>query len=555
MSKPRSYVPPHLRNQNSNSGETPPEHQGGQGEGLRNGGISRDNQSLGGYGRGNGYGGSGAGPEIPGYQRPGGFRRSGKMPISKSMPAVIQKDEEIEAMFEANKSNSSGPDISVYEGADVQVISDADIEPIKDFPRCGVHNSILANVAKHGYTVPTPVQRYSISYTLDGKDLIVTSQTGSGKTAAFMLPVCTKLLSISKGRDPSVCVLCPTRELAIQIFEETRKFVKGTEIKSTCVFGGAPMGEQIRNLGYGCDIVIATPGRLIDIMKGGFLSLSSVRFLILDEADRMLDMGFEPQMQEVINGWDMPPPGERQTMLFSATFPTSVQNLARDFMRPDVSRISVGMQDAPRSIEQRFIYCTEAQKFSELLDVIHDVDGPTLVFAERKVSVDRIEEYLFEEGTAVVAIHGDRQMNQRLAALNAFTRGDARIMVATDVAARGLDISNVAHVINLDLPTDLDTYTHRIGRTGRAGKKGCATSFFNESNNGFLSQFVAHIKQKGLPLPQGLEQYEQSGMLRRGGPQSRGGGGYGGGSRGAGGYGGNRGGGGYGGAYARSGKW
>ena len=284
-----------------------------------------------------------------------------------------------------------------------------------------------------------------------------------------MLPVITQLIGTCHSPNPSCVALCPTRELAIQIFEETRKFCKGTDLKTTCVFGGAPITEQIRNLSRGIDIVIATPGRLIDILKQHCITLSEVRFLILDEADRMLDMGFEPQMQEVINGWDMPPADDRQTMLFSATFPDAVRNLARDFMRPKYCRISVGMQDAPKSIEQRFIYCSEMDKFSELLGVIKEVDGPTLVFAERKVSVDRIERFLYDEHTAVVAIHGERQMDQRLAALRQFTTGRANIMVATDVASRGLDISNVAHVINLDLPTDLDTYTHRIGRTGRAG--------------------------------------------------------------------------------------
>ena len=461
------------------------------------------------------------------------------------MPAVkVVTDEEIEMLFKQNKESTGGPDISVYEGADVKVTSDYNLDPIADFPGCGIRNEVLINVAKAGYKVPTPVQRYSIPYTLNGQDLIVTSQTGSGKTAAFMLPVITQLIGKPHSGNPSCVALCPTRELAIQIFEETRKFCKGTDIKTTCVFGGAPIGEQVRNLMRGIDIVIATPGRLIDIMKQHCLTLQEVRFLILDEADRMLDMGFEPQMREIIFDCDMPPPSQRQTMLFSATFPTEVQRIARDFMRPSLTRISVGMQDAPKSIEQHFIYCPESNKFSELLEIIRDVDGPTLVFAERKISVDRIEQFLYDEGTAVVAIHGDRQMNQRLSALNAFTRGDAQIMVATDVAARGLDISNVAHVINLDLPTDLDTYTHRIGRTGRAGKHGKATSFFNENNKPFLTQFVAHLRAKNLPLPQGLEEYEASGELRTGGRGSgygKGGmtrsssGGYG--SRGYGGYG------------------
>ena len=521
-----AYIPPHRRNisQQEQPQYDPPQTQHRQPQ-YGGGGPQRERYNdrynegprygRGGYGRG-GYD-HGDRRDIPGYRRP--FQQNEGINRSRSMPAVkVVSDEEIEMLFKQNQEQTGGPDISIYEGADVEVHSAHHLDPISGFPRCGIKNEVLINVAREGYKVPTPVQRYSIPYTLNGEDLIVTSQTGSGKTAAFMLPVITQLIGTVGSRNPSCVALCPTRELAIQIFEETRKFCKGTEIKTTCVFGGAPMGEQVRNLNRGIDIVIATPGRLIDIMKQRCLTLSEVKFLILDEADRMLDMGFEPQISEIINDCDMPPAEERQTMLFSATFPVEVQRLAKNFMRPDLTRISVGMQDAPKSIEQRFIYCPESNKFQELLEIIHDVDGPTLVFAERKVAVDRIEEFLYDEGTAVVAIHGDRQMNQRLSALNAFTRGDAKIMVATDVAARGLDISNVAHVINLDLPTDLDTYTHRIGRTGRAGKHGKATSFFNESNKPFLTQLVAHLRSKNLPLPQGLEEYEASGQLSRGGP-------------------------------------
>ena len=519
-----AYVPPHLRNRQQQSpqegGGPPPQESQPQYGGpppQRSGGYN-DRRGYGGRGGGRrgGYGGGyGDRRDIPGYRRP--FQQNDGINRSRSMPAVkVVTDEEIETLFKQNQEQADGPDISIYEGADVHVDSDHILEPIQEFPHCGIRNEVLLNVARAGYKVPTPVQRYSIPYTLNGEDLIVTSQTGSGKTAAFMLPVITKLIGKPYSRNPSCVALCPTRELAIQIFEETRKFCKGTEIKTTCVFGGAPIGEQLRNLNRGIDIVIATPGRLIDIMHQRCLTLKEVHYLILDEADRMLDMGFEPQISEIINDYDMPPAEERQTMLFSATFPTEVQRLAANFMRRDLTRISVGMQDAPKSIEQRFIYCPESQKFVELLEIIRDVEGPTLVFAERKIAVDRIEEFLYEEGTAVVAIHGDRQMDQRLSALNAFTRGDAKIMVATDVAARGLDISNVAHVINLDLPTDLDTYTHRIGRTGRAGKHGKATSFFNETNKPFLTQLVAHYRAKNLPLPQGLQEYEASGQLNRG---------------------------------------
>jgi ATP-dependent RNA helicase DDX3X len=247
---------------------------------------------------------------------------------------------------------------------------------------------------------------------------------------------------------------------------------------------------------------------MIDHLDRSTVSLRAVSWLILDEADRMLDMGFEPQISRIINGFDMPYPDDRQSLMFSATFPAGVQELAANFMKPDAARIEVGMQDAPSLIEQRFVRVEDGHKFSALLQIISEVDGQTLVFTERKVSVDRIEEYLLDEGCHVVGIHGDREMQQRLAALRSFTVGRAKIMVATDVAARGLDIPNVAHVINMDLPGDVDTYTHRIGRTGRAGKRGLATSFWNDSNGAFLSAYVAHMKQSKLEIPPGLDKFD-----------------------------------------------
>jgi ATP-dependent RNA helicase DDX3X len=429
-------------------------------------------------------------------------------------------DEHVRNLFADNQETG---DMSVYEGSDVHVHTSYDpLEPVAEFPGCGVRNDILVAVAKLGFKAPTNVQKYAIPYILAGHDLIVTSQTGSGKTAAYMLPVLSHLIGQARPRDPSVVVLVPTRELALQIQTETIKFTERSDLKTVCVFGGASMSDQLRQLRYARDILIATPGRLIDILEHGQLRLEHVRYLILDEADRMLDMGFEPQIDQVINQFDMPYPDGRQTLLFSATFPAEVRDLASRFMRPDVTRIEVGVQDAPRLIEQRFIFCPDSSKFSSLLDIIGQVEGQTLVFAERKMTVDRIEDYLYEAGCAVVAIHGDREMESRLAALRGFTNGRAQIMVATDVAARGIDIPSVAHVINLDLPGDLDSYIHRIGRTGRAGKRGIATSFWNDGNAGVLTQLIKHFKDNRQAVPEGLEHFVQNGAGRYG--YSRGGG-------------------------------
>jgi len=488
------YVPPHLRNQNKTETPqtTPSNH-----EEARSTKFSNTTS------------------------RPPPNRQMNK---SRSVPGRLNEmsDQEIESLFASKEEN---PDFQVYENSQVKIHSSIKIEAIKGFPRSGVKNILLENIANLGFRAPTAVQKYSIPYVLQGHDLIVTSQTGSGKTAAFMLPVVTQVLQKGYSRNPTVICLAPTRELAIQIQKETDKFCKGTELQSVCVFGGDPIQNQIqqlRNNSY--QIVIATPGRLIDLAKRQYIFMRDVQFLILDEADRMLDMGFEPQISEVIKEFDMPSAENRQTLLFSATFPREVQELARQFMKQTSSRIEVGLQDAPSLIEQRFLYVPDHSKLQALLEVIDQVSGPTLIFVERRATVDEIEEFLFDENRKVVAIHGDREMKDRLAALRGFSTGRAEIMVATDVAARGLDIQNVAHVINLDLPTDLDSYIHRIGRTGRAGNRGIATAFFNESSEPFLSNFIRHVQKSSQELPEGLQEYAQSSRNRqhRGGRGGRG---------------------------------
>lgn len=443
------------------------------------------------------------------------------MSRSFSVPARLNDftDKQIEDLFAQNEVSE---DFQVYESAEVKVHGSNKIDPIEQFPRCGVNNQLLSNIAKMGYKFPTAVQKYSIPYVLNGQDLIVTSQTGSGKTAAFMLPVITQLLKSQISLQPSVVIMCPTRELAIQIEDQINKFADQTGLHTVCVFGGAPIHHQLRQLNYACNILVATPGRLNDILKRGQLTLSRVQYLILDEADRMLDMGFAPQIDEVINGFDMTKVENRQTLLFSATFPVEVQNLARNYMKSDFTRIEVGLQDPPSLIEQHFEYVRDFDKFPALIDFLNANDCPTLVFAERKTSVDRIEDYLYDENYPVVAIHGDRDMDNRLAALDGFTTGRARIMVATDVAARGIDIPNVGHVINMDLPTDVDSYIHRIGRTGRAGRRGIATSFWNESNEPFLIALLAHLRKTQQPIPDGLEDFAQHVAQQRRSGNSRG---------------------------------
>lgn len=433
-----------------------------------------------------------------------GYQRSGNFPHSRSMEYHIT-DAEVKEQFDRNTESA---DVSVYEGSNVSV-QGPPIQPITQFIGSGIHNNILLAIAQHGYKKPTAVQKYSIPAILNNQDLIVTSQTGSGKTAAFMLPVLTHLIRMTSTGNPLVIDLVPTRELALQELDETKKFIKHCpHLNPICIYGGSSINEQIRSLRYGVDILIATPGRLIDIIEHGNITLHDVSFLILDECDRMLDMGFEPQIKHIIKDFDMPPNDNRQNLLFSATFPREVENLAFQFMRRSVCRIEVGLQDAPSLIQQRFVYVSQENKIRALLAEINEIsEGQILVFAERKASVDEIENYLYEQNVNVVAIHGDRNMIDRMDALQLFTDAKAQIMIATDVAARGLDIANVAVVINLDLPTDLDSYTHRIGRTGRAGRTGKAISFYNENNYSFLNQLLYHFRETNQEIPVGLEQY------------------------------------------------
>jgi len=341
-------------------------------------------------------------------------------------------------------------------------------------------------------------------------------------------------------------------------------------------YGGAPITNQLRELERGVEILVATPGRLMDLLERARVSLQNIMYLALDEADRMLDMGFEPQIRKIVEQMDMPPRGQRQTMLFSATFPKEIQSMAADFLA-DYIFLAVGRVGSSTDlIVQRVEFVLDADKRSYLMDLLHaqKANGThgkqalTLVFVETKRGADALEDWLYRNGFPATSIHGDRSQQEREQALRSFKSGATPILVATDVAARGLDIPHVAHVINFDLPNDIDDYVHRIGRTGRAGKSGLATAFFNESNISLARQLSELMQEANQEVPQWLERYaarstyggggggrnrRSGGGARFGGRdfrRDRGGGGYGGGggAYGGGGYGGSSGyGGGYGG--------
>ena len=324
------------------------------------------------------------------------------------------------------------------------------------------------------------------------------------------------------------------------------------------MYGGADIGTQLRSIERGCDLLVATPGRLVDLIERGRISLSNIKYLVLDEADRMLDMGFEPQIRRIVEGEDMPPTQGRQTLMFSATFPRDIQMLARDFLK-DYIFLSVGrVGSTSENITQKVEYVEDQDKRSVLLDILHTHGaGLTLIFVETKRMADTLSDFLINQGFPATAIHGDRTQRERERALEFFRNGRCPIMVATAVAARGLDIPNVTHVVNYDLPTDIDDYVHRIGRTGRAGNTGLSTAFFNRGNRGIVRDLIDLLKEAHQEVPGFLENIarESSGFgggrgggrggrgrgmaatrdARRGGGSSFASGGYGGGGGGFGG--------------------
>ncbi|KAI4971837.1 hypothetical protein ZWY2020_002751 [Hordeum vulgare] len=419
----------------------------------------------------------------------------------------------------------------------VEVSGDGAPAPADGFDGSGLAEAVLRNVARCGYDNPTPVQRYSIPIVLSGRDLMACAQTGSGKTAAFCLPVVSGLVAAEEGpgggggrggRDaydydygragrPRALVLAPTRELAAQINDEAKKFAHKTGLNVKVAYGGTSMGQQLRDIEKGVDILVATPGRLVDMIERGKISLEAIKYLIMDEADRMLDMGFEPQIRKIVDGMGMPRKSVRQTMLFSATFPPEIQRLASDFLSKYIF-ITVGRVGSSTDlITQQVEFVTHDEKRTYLIDLLQkqsfsSSDGKpqqplTLVFVETKREADSLRYWLYNKGFPATAIHGDRTQEERESALRSFKSGLTPIMVATDVVARGLDVPNVAHVINYDLPKSIEDYVHRIGRTGRAGNAGSATAFFTESNHPIAKGLLELMTEAKQNVPTWLEDY------------------------------------------------
>ncbi|KAL6455836.1 hypothetical protein MHYP_G00356870 [Metynnis hypsauchen] len=604
----RRYIPPHLRNKDASKNDSAGGWDGGRSNGFVNGyHDGRDNRMNGGSafgsrgsmrndrgGRG-GYRGRGSGTYQPGqnagfgydnkdgagwnapkdnaYSSFGGRSDRGKSSFfndrgsssrgryerggfsggansrwveesrdDEDWSKPLPRNERLE--HELFSGSNTGINFEKYDDIPVEATGHNSPQHIESFHDVDMGEIIMGNIALSRYTRPTPVQKHAIPIIKSKRDLMACAQTGSGKTAAFLLPVLSQIYTDGPGEAlqaaknsaqengrygrrkqyPISLVLAPTRELALQIYDEARKFAYRSRVRPCVVYGGADIGQQIRDLERGCHLLVATPGRLVDMMERGKIGLDYCNYLVLDEADRMLDMGFEPQIRRIVEQDTMPPKGLRQTMMFSATFPKEIQILARDFL-DDYIFLAVGrVGSTSENITQKVVWVEESDKRSFLLDLLNATvipnevqdstgesrekpgkDSLTLVFVETKKGADALEDFLYREGYACTSIHGDRSQRDREEALHHFRSGRCPILVATAVAARGLDICNVKHVINFDLPSDIEEYVHRIGRTGRVGNLGLATSFFNDKNSNITKDLLDILVEAKQEVPSWLE--------------------------------------------------
>ncbi|KAF7323926.1 hypothetical protein MKEN_00614100 [Mycena kentingensis (nom. inval.)] len=537
-----AYVPPHMRN--SQRAASSPS--------LSNGNGWNDSRSStppvrGGYGGSNGYGG-----RSNGYGGGGGRTTSNNWGSSSPAPnwssAPSQPRESFGyGMWKDNKhvpgqrnmriekelfgdaadpsKQHTGINFEKYDDIPVEATGAQVPEPVSTFTSPPLDPVLLENIGYARYTNPTPVQKYSIPIVAAGRDLMACAQTGSGKTGGFLFPILSASFTVGprappelpaqsnysarRKAYPTALILAPTRELVSQIHDEARKFAYRSWVRPAVVYGGADINQQLRQIERGCDLLSATPGRLVDLLERGRISLANIKYLVLDEADRMLDMGFEPQIRRIVQGEDMPGTKDRQTLMFSATFPRDIQILAKDFLK-DYVFLSVGrVGSTSENITQKIEYVEDHDKRSVLLDILASSGKEqldlTLVFVETKRMADMLSDFLMNNNLPATSIHGDRTQREREMALQTFRTGRTPILVATAVAARGLDIPNVMHVINYDLPSDIDDYVHRIGRTGRAGNTGVSTAFFNRGNKNIVRELVELLREANQDIPSWLE--------------------------------------------------
>lgn len=394
---------------------------------------------------------------------------------------------------------------------EAQVRGDGEVpKPFTTFNSCGFPKPIMATLFSLGFAAPTPIQAYCWPVAGGGRDVVGIAKTGSGKTLAFLLPPFTTFLGSRPGYGPNMLVMTPTRELACQIQLEAERFGKRVDIYSVCVYGGAPRGPQLRELRAGAHLVVGTPGRLNDYLEGGELTLENCKNLVLDEADRMLDMGFEPQIRTLIKAI----PRDRQTMMFSATWPREVRNLAQDYLhRPVYIQIGSHEATANKDITQEVVICSGQREKSENLLEILTIDRAerVIVFTNTKKLCESLASELWSSRIHCVTIHGDKEQRDRDQALHSFKTGRTPVMLATDVAARGLDIKGVKLVVNYDVAPCPDDHIHRIGRTGRAGVPGRAVTFLDHRESKEAREVMRSMEKAGQRVPENLRELADAG--------------------------------------------
>uniref|UniRef100_A0A8C5DWA2 RNA helicase n=1 Tax=Gouania willdenowi TaxID=441366 RepID=A0A8C5DWA2_GOUWI len=394
--------------------------------------------------------------------------------------------------------------------------------PIMNFHEAGFPSYVMDVINKQNWTEPTPIQAQGWPLALSGKDMVGIAQTGSGKTLSYLLPAIVHINHqpfLERGDGPICLVLAPTRELAQQVQQVAAEYGRASRLKSTCIYGGAPKGPQIRDLERGVEICIATPGRLIDFLESGKTNLRRCTYLVLDEADRMLDMGFEPQIRKIV---DQIRP-DRQTLMWSATWPKEVRQLAEDFLKEYV-QINVGalQLSANHNILQIVDVCNDGEKEDKLIRLLEEImsekENKTIIFCETKKRCDDLTRRMRRDGWPAMGIHGDKSQQERDWVLNEFKYGKAPILIATDVASRGLDVEDVKFVINFDYPNNSEDYIHRIGRTARSQKTGTAYTFFTPNNMRQASDLVSVLREANQAInPKLLQMAQDRGGRSRGG--------------------------------------
>jgi len=520
-----SYVPPNRRNsgRDNNSStskdsnrfnreDSSPRTQDNRGQDNRGQDNRRDN-------RDNRYETSNtqrwAGPSNDIRQNKSRFKKTQGGRAHAELSTEPNPDLEEELFGIANASCvQQGINFAEYDKIPVEVSGKEPPVAIETFGELLSSQRLIENIKLCKFQSPTPIQKYSIPTVIAKRDLMACAQTGSGKTAAFLIPCIETLTRVNtddhhirsqRKFHPRALILAPTRELAQQIHEQARKLMYCTGMRPVCIYGGSKIQSQQSDLRQGVDVLIATPGRLWDMIERGWMSLAKVCFFILDEADRMLDMGFEPQIRQIVDKADMPGAPMRRTLMYSATFPDEIQGLAGDFLTEYIFLAVGRVGSTTNLITQKLRLVENYNKMDALMDVLNYIEdhngGQTLIFTATKAQANQIEYTLNALDVGSITIHGDKNQDERNFALKEFREARRAILVATDVAARGLDIPNVLWVVQYDLPQNIEDYVHRIGRTGRRGNSGTAISFVNSKNKNVFKGLLTLLHENGQDVP------------------------------------------------------